>query len=303
MTAQITTQRHMDDSSEIFEALRPQLFRVAYGILGSVAEAEEIVQDAWLRLSRTDRQGIENLAAWLKTVVARLALDALHSARSRRETYVGEWLPEPLVSTFEESISESQVTIDEAVAGALLVVLERLTPAERTSFLLHDTFGMSFVEIADLVGRTPEAVRQLAARARRNVAAAKPRFPVSQKEQKKLVLAFAVACATGDLEQLLNLLDPSVVFRSDGGGKVSAARLPIEGAERVGRAVIALTRHELDQEDQPTGGRFAWVNGAPGMITRSTAALTVLSFAFDEDRIVAVHAVRNPEKLGHVRFA
>ena len=233
--------------------------------------------------------------------MARLALDALDSARSRRETYVGEWLPEPLVGGLDESSSpDSQVALDEAVAGALLVVLERLTPPERISFLLHDTFGMPFTEIAELVGRTPDAVRQLAARARRNAAAAKPRFPVSRDEH--LVLAFAVASTTGDLEKLLDLLDPSVVFRSDGGGQVTAAQLPVEGASRVGRAVIALTSHELGHEGLQTEGRFAWVNGAPGMITRSATALTVLSFTFDGGRIVAVNAVRTPEKLRHVRF-
>jgi RNA polymerase sigma-70 factor, ECF subfamily len=293
----------MDDPSATFEILRPQLFRVAYGILGSVAEAEEVVQDAWLRLDGADQERIENLAAWLKTVVSRLALDALDSARSRRERYVGEWLPEPLVGGVDDSI-ESRVALDEVVAGALLVVLERLTPAERISFLLHDTFGMPFAEIAELLDRTPDAVRQLAARGRRNVAAAKPRFPVGRDEQKNLVMAFAVACATGDLHQLVDLLDPAVIFRSDGGGQVTAARLPIEGAERVGRAVIALTRHELEHGGgRDTEGRFAWVNGAPGMITRSPAALTVMSFAFDRGRIVLVHAVRNPEKLAHVNLA
>jgi RNA polymerase sigma-70 factor (ECF subfamily) len=291
----------MDDLSTAFEELRPQLFRVAYGILGSIAEAEEVVQEAWLRLDRAEGE-IESPGAWLKTVVSRLALDALASARTRRETYVGEWLPEPLVGYDEDRSPESQIALDESVAGALQVVLERLSAPERISFLLHDTFGMPFAEIAELVGRTPEGVRQLAARARRNIAAAKPRFPVDRDEQKRLVLAFAMATSSGDLEQLLELLDPSVVFRSDGGGRVTAARLPIEGAPRVGRALIALTVHEMDQEGQATEGRFAWVNGAPGMIIRSSSALTVMSFAFAGGRIVAVNAVRNPEKLGHVRL-
>src|SRR6478735_2778320 len=160
-----------DTAPRVFEELRPQLFRIAYGILGSVAEAEDVVQDAWLRLDRGDPDEIESLSAWLRTVVTRLALDALDSARHRRETYVGEWLPEPLVDELEGG-AEERVALDEAVGGALQIVLERLTPAERTSFLLHDTFGMPFAEIAELVDRTPEAVRQLAARARRNVAAA-----------------------------------------------------------------------------------------------------------------------------------
>ena len=197
-----------------------------------------MVQEAWIRLDRADGTGIEDLAAWLKTVVARLALDALDSARTRRERYVGEWLPEPLVGGLEEGI-EAQVARDEAVAGALLLILERLTPAERTAFLLHDTFGMPFDEIGELTARTPAAARQLAARARRNVAAAGPRFAVSRDAQEQLVLAFAVACATGNLELLLGLLDPEVVFRSDGGGQVTASLLPVHGPDRVARALVA----------------------------------------------------------------
>lgn len=290
----------LNELSAAFEELRPQLFQVAYGILGSVAEAEEVVQDAWLRLQGDDHEQIESLPAWLKTVVARLSLDALDSARRRRERYVGEWLPEPLLAGFGEESSEERVTLDEAVAGALLVVLERLSPAERTSFLLHDTFGMPYSEIAELVGRTPEAARQLASRARRNVAAARPRFPVSHEEQQRIVFAFAAAAATGSLEQLVGILDPSVVLRSDGGGNVTAARLPIHGAERVARAVIALTRGQVRDGGPSARAQFATVNGRPGLVSHDGAVLTVLSFAFDGGRIVAVNSMRNPEKLEHV---
>ena len=286
------------DLSATFEELRPQLFRVAYGMLGSVAEAEEIVQDAWLRLERAGPDRIEKPAAWLKTVVARLALDALDSARARRETYVGEWLPEPVLS--EDDDVASQVVLDEAVAAALQIVLERLSPVERTSFLLHDTFGMPFTEIAELLGRTPDAVRQQAARARRNVAAARPRFPVGREEQEKLVFAFAVASTTGDLDQLLELLDPEVVFRSDGGGKVTAARQPVYGAARVARAVIALTRKETEGDGPPARGGFATVNGSPGIVLRNGPVVTVLSFIFDRGRIVGINSMRNPDKLTHL---
>jgi RNA polymerase sigma-70 factor (ECF subfamily) len=292
----------VSDLSDSFERLRLQLFQVAYGILGSVAEAEDVVQDAWLRLQRADRDEIEDLSAWLKAVVARLALDALKSARNRREHYVGEWLPEPLVTGLAEQSSEDRATLDEAVAGALAVVLERLTPAERTSFLLHDTFGMPFDDVADLVGRSPAAVRQLAARARRNVEAARPRFPVNRNEQERIVFAFAAACATGSLDELLELLDPSVVFRSDGGGRVTASRRPVRGSERVGRALIALARNRRRDDRHPPRGRLAEVNGGPGILTHDGAVLTVMSFAFDGGRIVEINSVRNPEKLAHVAF-
>jgi RNA polymerase sigma-70 factor, ECF subfamily len=289
----------MDDLSAAFEQLRPRLFQIAYGLLGGVAEAEDVVQDAWLRLQGADSGRIESLPAWLTTVVARLSLDALDSARSRRESYFGEWLPEPLVAGLVEDGPEERVTLDETVAAALFVVLERLTPAERTSFLLHDTFGMPFAEIAELVGREPDSVRQLAARARRNVAAAKPRFPVSREEQEQLVLAFAAACAAGSREQLVGLLDSEVVFRSDGGGQVPSARLPLRGADRVARALLALERKRL-LDGRPASGRLVSVNGGPGVVLHDGIALNVMSFAFDDDRIAAIDIVRNPEKLAHV---
>lgn len=292
-------QTNRDDPSAAFEQLRPQLFQVAYGMLGGVAEAEDVVQEAWLRLQGADLAEIESLSAWLKTVVARLSLDALGSARRRRESYVGEWLPEPLVAGLEAEGPEERITLDETVAAALMVVLERLTPAERTSFLLHDTFGMPFAEIAELVGRSPASVRQLAARARRNVAAAKPRFPVDREEQERIVFAFAAACAAGNIEQLVGLLDPSVVFRSDGGGQVRAVRAPLRGVDRVARALVGLARKELSDGRSPRG-QLASVNGGLGIVAHNGVELTVMSFAFDDGRIVAIDVVRNPEKLTHV---
>jgi RNA polymerase sigma-70 factor (ECF subfamily) len=291
----------MNDVTDSFEELRPRLFQVAYGILGSVAEAEEVIQDAWLRLERADRERIEDLGAWLKTVVARLSLDALRSARRRREAYVGEWLPEPLVGPLpggEESAAD-RLSLDEAVAGALTLVLERLTPAERTAFLLHDTFGMPFADVAELVGRTPDAVRQLAARARRNVTDAGSRFQVGREEQERIVIAFAGACATGDLRQLLGLLDPDVVFRSDGGGRVIASRRPIRGAERVARALIALAKRQRSLPER--SGRLASVNGRVGLVAHAGEATTVMSFTLEGGRIAAIDSIRNPEKLAHLK--
>lgn len=289
----------MDDRSAGFERLRPQLFQVAYGILGGVADAEDVVQEAWLRLRRADGEQIESLRAWLTTVVARLSLDALGSARHKRETYVGEWLPEPLIAGLVEAGPAERITLDETVAAALLIVLERLSPAERTAFLLHDTFGMPFAEIAALVGRSPDSVRQLAARARRNVAAAKPRFPAGREEQERIVLAFAAACAAGSLEQLLEVLDPAVVMRSDGGGHVPAARFPLHGAERVAGALLALERKRL-RDGRTLSAQLANVNGSLGVVAHDGIALNVMSFAFDAGRIVAIDNLRNPEKLSHV---
>jgi RNA polymerase sigma-70 factor, ECF subfamily len=277
-----------------FDALRPQLTRVAYGMLGSLAEAEDIVQESWLRLGRADRAEIDDLRAWLTTVVGRLALDALGSARARRESYVGEWLPEPVVE--EEG---DDPTLDEAVSTALLVVLERLSPAERTAFLLHDVFDLPFEKVATVVGRSPAAVRQLAARARAHVEAGQPRFPAGAEEEAQIVGAFAIAWIEGDHEALLGLLDPDAVMRSDGGGKVTAAARPLVGADRTIRALIgfkrAAARHGVEPE-----GRFARVNGATGMVIREPDATNVYSLTIDAGRITAIDVVRNPDKLRHV---
>src|SRR5581483_5542926 len=224
--------------AERFTQARPRLLRLAYSELGDVGEAEDVVQEAWLRLERADSDAIENLDGWLTRVVARLALDRLKSARARRETYVGPWLPEPLSS----EDPADRVTLDESVSYALLTVLEQLSPAERTAFVLHDVFDVPFGDIADVVGRTPEAVRQLASRARRHVKSASPRFAASRDEHDRAVRAFAEAVAEGDLEGLVAVLDPDVIWTSDGGGLASAARTPLHGGARVARAWTALSR-------------------------------------------------------------
>jgi RNA polymerase sigma-70 factor (ECF subfamily) len=282
--------------AQAFEAQRPRLVRVAYATVGSVAEAEDCVQEAWLRLRRVgDPAEIRDLGAWLTTTVSRLALDALGRAQARRERYVGPWLPEPLVEGIAAGDPADRVTLDESVSMALLVVLERLTPAERTSFLLHDVFGLPFAEIAGVVGRSPAAVRQLAARARQHVADGRPRFPPTHAEQRELVAAFAAACAEGNLEQLVTMLDPDVVWRGDGGGKV-ASRPGARGAEQVAAALLALTRRP------PRQIVMATVNGAPGLVLRDAdGVLSVVSFTVDGGRIAAIDVVRNPDKLTGVR--
>src|SRR5207244_2380793 len=200
-----------------FERHRTHLRAVAYRMLGSVSEAEDAVQEAWLRLDRSDTRAVTNLGAWLTTVVGRVCLDMLRARRSRREDYVGTWLPEPIVSEDESSDPEREALLADSIALALFVVLETLTPAERLSFVLHDMFGVSFDEIAPIVGGRPAATRQLASRARRRVQGAAPAPDVDIPDQRKVVEAFLAASREGDFEALVEVLDPQVVFRVDAG--------------------------------------------------------------------------------------
>ena len=297
------SQRHTDQGlARSFEDDRPRLLRIAYTMTGSLAEAEDCVQEAWLRLrGLDDPRTIHNLAAWLTTTISRLALDALGSARARREQYVGTWLPEPLVETRSHDPAD-RVTLDESVSMALLVVLEQLSPAERTAFVLHDVFSVPFGEVAELVGRSPGAVRQLASRARRRVQDGRPRTPPTEAEQRQLVEAFAAACQSGDLPGLVALLDPDVVLRGDGGGRVSTVPHPVREATRIAPMMLAHARDAGPMDILP-----AYVNGAPGLVIRSGAPegsdtegsdeLSVLSFTVDDGVITAIDLVRNPDKL------
>jgi RNA polymerase sigma-70 factor, ECF subfamily len=290
----MTQVRSSQPATDEFEALRPYLLRVAYSHLGSIGEAEDVVQDAWLRLLRVNRAEIRNLRAWLTTVVSRLALDALSSARVRREQYVGPWLPEPVIDTGEPDADPARrVDLDESVSMALLVVLEALSPAERSAFLLHDVFGYSFSEVAEIVGRSPQATRQLANRGRKAVEARRPRYPAGPDEQREVVSAFHDATENGDLATLLELLDPEVTFRSDGGGLVNAARKVFTGAERVARIFTAMAGH--------FGDRFRMtpivVNGSPGLLMETGGSPTVIAFTLDQGRISEIDLIRNPEKL------
>ena len=284
-----------DQLATEFAQLRPYLLRVAYSHLGSLSEAEDLVQEAWIRLERTDRAEIRNLRAWLTTVVSRLALDALTSARSRRERYVGPWLPEPVVNADpDEADPARKVDLDESVSMALLVVLESLSPAERSAFLLHDVFGYSFSEVAQIVGRSPAATRQLATRGRHAVEARRPRYPADVDEQRELIDAFRAAAQDGDVGSLVEVLGPAVTFRSDGGGVVNAARTVFTGADRVARIFTAMAGH--------FGAQFRMspivVNGAPGLLLDTGEYPSVIAFIIDRGRISEIDVVRNPEKLG-----
>jgi len=285
----MSTQASLADA---FEAHRPHLLRVAYGQLGSLAEAEDVVQDAWLRLERTQAEEIRDLRGWLTTTVSRLALDALRSAQMRRERYVGPWLPEPIVTA--EDDPADRVTLDESVGTALLVVLETLSAAERVAFVMHDVFGYEFGSVAEVLGTSPDAARQLASRARCHVQDGRPRFPASHEQQREIVQAFSRAAVEGDTDALVELLHPDVIMRSDGGGVVNAARKPIAGAARVARTALALSRKGGD----PASARIVDVNGMPGVLIHGWDGIpTVAAFTVDEGRITAIDVVRNPAKL------
>ncbi|MEI5676207.1 MULTISPECIES: RNA polymerase sigma factor SigJ [unclassified Nocardioides] len=280
---------------EEYDAARPRLVRVAYAILGSHAEAEDVVADCWLRLVEADRRDpVRDVLGWATVAVSRAALDVLRSARVRREAYVGPWLPEPVVTGPDPA---ERVTLDESVRYALLVVLEQLSPAERTAWVLHDLFGMPFPEVADAVGRTPDAVRQLASRARRHVSAGTPRLDVDRGDHDRVVAAFAAAAAGGDLAALVSTLDPGVVLTSDGGGVVSAARRPVLGPDRVARFLLGtFARGENARVE------VVLVNGATGfaVVDPSGRVGTIASLTVDGERVVRVDLVRAPDKLAGV---
>lgn len=293
------------DVAAEFDALRGRLMGIAYGLLGSVDDAEDVVQESWLRLRGTDRDRIQDLTGWLIVTVSRIAQDVLKSARRNREEYVGQWLPEPLITAAPaqaapEGDPADRITLDESLSMALMVVLEALSPAERTAFVLHDVFGLSFAEVGRAVGRTPAACRQLAARARRHAAARAPRFEVSPDDQRHVVAAFSTACQEGDIAALLSLLDPDVVLRTDGGGVVRAALNPIRGADKVARYLSGVFRRLCDGQDLVPVA----VNGLPGLMWgRGEAMHGVFGITVSQGRITELGFVRNPDKLGRVRGA
>lgn len=285
------------------------LFGVAYRLLGSAQDAEDAIQEGqirWQQLPDGDRALIRKPLAWLTRVVSRLCLDQLGSARARREQYAGIWLPEPLPGRIDSLLSTASVqaagdpadavTQEESVSIALLVVMEQLSPGERVALILHDVFGLAFVDIATIVGRNPEACRQLASTARRHVRSG-PRYSASGPERDRVVAAFAHACMGGDLLALAEVLDPNVVSRSDGGGLVSAAARSIHGVDRVARLLAGLIRHGVPEESNFTW-RLAPVNGRTGLIVEASGAVVgVVDLAIRDDRVAELATVVNPEKL------
>jgi RNA polymerase sigma factor (sigma-70 family) len=276
--------------AEQFEQHRVRLEQVAYRMLGSLSESEDAVQEAWLRMSRSDATVVDNLAGWLTTVVARICLDLLRARRARLEHLTGTWLPEPVV-TIEGP--EEETLLADSVGIALLVVLETLTPPERLAFVLHDMFAVPFEEIAEILERTPAAARQLASRARRRVRGAAPVPDRDLVRQRELVDAFLAASREGDFEALVTVLDPDAVLRTDlGRGRV---REPVRGATEVAAAVLA--------RGAPLAplARPALVNGAPGAVVgRPPRLISVVSFTIARDRIVAIDVIADRAKLAVV---
>lgn len=283
---------------DLFEAHRSQLMALAYRMTGSVADAEDVLQEAYLRWERTDPQSVRKPKAYLSATVTRLCLDALKSARARRESYVGPWLPEPVLGRHETPVDDA-TALAQDVSVALLLALQRLSPLERAAFLLHDIFDCSYDEVGKTLGRSEAACRQLASRARANVQSARPRFRPSLDEYERVVLAFGAALTSGDLGQLRETLAEDAVLYADGGGQVRSALRPVRGCERIARFFLgvwkkfplAKSAHILRQS----------VNGGPGFVIVDDGR-PIQTFAFDvrEGRIQAVYVVRNPEKLARL---
>jgi RNA polymerase sigma-70 factor, ECF subfamily len=277
-----------------FEGHRRTLFAIAYRMLGSVADAEDVVQETYLRWQRASQDEIRSPRAFLVTIVSRLCINHLQSARARRETYVGEWLPEPL-ATEPGSDASRMARVDESVSMALLLMLERLTPAERAVFLLHEVFDYTHAEIAQAVGLTEENCRQLLRRAQQHVHFSRPRFHPPAGEHLELLERFRGAAGSGDMDHLISMLASDVVMHTDGGGKASALLLPIHGPENVARASVhgfgkLLSLGVLQQVVE--------INGRPGVVSyQNGRPQSVFTFEVEDGRIRAIYIVTNPEKL------
>jgi RNA polymerase sigma factor (sigma-70 family) len=281
-----------DRQTNEFEQHREHLRAVAYRMLGSLSEADDAVQESWLRLNRAGSDGVDNMRGWLTTVVARVSLDMLRSRRARREDYAGSWLPEPLVQVDPGAGPEDEAVLADSVGVALLVVLDTLSPPERLAFVLHDMFGVTFEEIAPMVDRTPTAARQLASRARRRVRGAAPKPDPDLAEQRRVVDAFLAASRAGDFDALLEVLDPDVVFRIDTGGVGVGATPPEVGAETVARRVLTSGRPFAPF------ARPAIVNGAAGALVVAHGKLVaVAAFTVTGGRIASIDIVNDPAKL------
>jgi RNA polymerase sigma-70 factor (ECF subfamily) len=278
---------------EQFEEHRAHLQAVAYRMLGSVSEAEDALQEAWLRLSRADSGAVENFPGWLTTIVGRVCLDMLRTRRSRREDYVGTTLPEPIVTEGEGGDPANEAVLVDSIGLALFVVLETLAPAERLAFVLHDMFGVPFEDIAPIVDRSPAATRQLASRARRRVQGAAPAPDVDLPRQREIVEAFLAAARAGDFEALVEVLDPQVAFRVDTGVGSPLARGPISGAAAVAEQILARGARFASM------ARHATVNGTAGAVVVLPHGRTfaVVGFTVAHDRIVAIDLITDPNKL------
>lgn len=280
------------DLAARFEPIRPRLIRIAYRMLGSIGDAEDVVQEAFLRWLDADHEAVREPEAYLRRVVTRLCLDQLKSARRQRETYLGPWLPDPIVEEPADAFDD--------ITMPLMLALERLSPLERAAFLLHDIFGVSFEEIAATVGREPAACRQLASRARKHVRQARPRFPIVKQHGLRLAELFFTASRSGDLEGLRRMLADDVVVYADGGGKVAASAVPVCGIAGVLELHASLADVFAETTSQLV--RYVFIDGLPGFISiEQGGVLQTTALAIEDSKIVAIYVTRNPEKLQHLR--
>jgi RNA polymerase sigma-70 factor (ECF subfamily) len=289
------------DVVHAYVELRPMLFSIAYRMLGSVSEAEDLVQEAFIRYQHAIAEGkvIESTKAWLSAVVTRLAIDQLKSARTRRETYVGDWLPEPVMTDGSAPDPLARAELTESLSMSFLLLLERLTPVERAVFLLHDVFGYAFSEVAGIVHRSEATCRQHAVRARRFVSENRPRFDASEAERDELMRGFLAAARRGDVGGLVELLAEDVIVNGDGGGKVPQWSAPIVGADRVARLFAGLGR----QLSRVRGSEeVRAVNGQPGIVFRGPGGgvMAVMSFEVVDGQISRIRSIVNPDKLRHL---
>jgi RNA polymerase sigma-70 factor (TIGR02957 family) len=288
-------------TTETHEELRPLAFSIAYRMVGSVGEAEDLVQEALIRMYRVEQEGqaIESPEAYVSAVTTRLAIDHLRSARVRRESYIGPWLPEPLLTDPEPGPDERAETSD-SLSQAFLVLLEQLSPVERAVFLLREVFGYDYDQIADVVERTPENCRQLLVRARRHVEDGRPRFEADRSKRAALAESFLRAAADGDTDRLVSLLAADASAYGDGGGKVQAARKPLFGAARVAKFISGIVA--LGMRRGGYGIRPAWVNGQPGFVITGPEGGVDAVWAIDvaDGLVQSIRIVRNPDKLGHL---
>jgi RNA polymerase sigma-70 factor (ECF subfamily) len=282
-------------NEDAFAACRPRLLGIAYGLLGELTEAEDVVQDAWLRWHRGEPEAIRNAEAFLVTVTTRLALDRLRSARARREVYVGPWLPEPLVT--DPETPETRAIEAERLSLALLAALERLNPVERAVLVLRDVFDFEYAEIADVVEKTPSSVRQIARRARTHAGDVGRQREVDEEERQRLTVAFLTAAASGDMDGLRELLAADAIMYTDGGGVVTAARKPIYGAEKIARFMVRVQNKSNFPEDPVYTPVL--VNGDPGVLIESAAEgfLSIAAVEIAEGVVQAVRFFNNPERF------
>ena len=282
--------------SDAFAALRPRLFSVAYRMLGTRADAEDVLQDAWLRWHRADHAALQSAEAWLVTVVTRLAIDRLRAAKAEREAYVGWWLPEPLVE-LDERTPEAVAELAGELSVAVLWVLERLSPEERAAFLLRQVFDHDYAEIATLLGKSEAACRQMVHRASERVQQEHPRFDVSKDVHRRVLEKFMQAARSGEREAMKALLADDVQVIGDGGGKVPSFFHVLRGADRIANLYWAVSKRLADQVVY----RIAQINGEPGLLRYVAGQLeSAQAFVTDGERIVAIYAVRNPDKLAGI---